>query len=271
MKTIKEYLKNLGFKSNKIRQLLRFGAVMINGKIIKRYDHPVHDGDRVVIKKRSEDPEILKRFNIKILYEDDAIIVIEKPLGLLSISTDTEKKKTAYYVLNEYLRQKNQRVFIVHRLDRDTSGIMVFAKTEQAKKRLQTLWKEVKKTYLALVEGKPENPEGIIKSSLKETDSFLVHESHSPGAKLSITSYRILKSGKDYSLLECNPITGRKNQIRVHLSSIGHPVAGDKKYGAKTNPFKRLCLHSWRLSFKHPVTLAEINFETRPPEWSRMI
>ncbi|MCX7793133.1 MAG: RluA family pseudouridine synthase [Thermodesulfovibrionales bacterium] len=253
--SLQEFLLSRGFKRNRIRQLLKYGSIYVNGKSVRRYDHQLKEGDRLSIEIKKDASEILQRFKIKIIYEDKHIIVIDKPPGLLSIATEKERERTAYYILNEYLKNKNERVFIVHRLDRDTSGIMIFAKTEEAKRLLQAGWNEAEKTYICLVEGRLKEKEGIITGYLKETDTFLVYPVKSRvDSKYAATEYRVLKEGRDYSLLEVKLLTGRKNQIRVHLSAIGHPVAGDKKYGAKTDPLRRLCLHAESLSFKHPVT-----------------
>ncbi len=269
--SLQEYLLSQGFRRNRIRQLLKYGSIYVNGKAVKRYDHPLSAGDRLSIEiKKESSKEILQRFRIRLLYEDDHIIVIDKPPGLLSIATEKEKKRTTYYILNEYLRQRGERVFIVHRIDRDTSGLMVFAKTEEAKRKLQANWHDAEKTYTALVEGRLKEKEGIITGYLKETETFLVYPSKTRiDAKYAATAYRVLKEGKDYSLLEIRLLTGRKNQIRVHLSGIGHPVAGDKKYNAKTDPCYRLCLHASRLFFKHPVTGRDLNFEIPMPECFR--
>lgn len=269
--SLQEFLLSQGFKRNRIRQLLKYGSIYVNGKVVKRYDHPLVAGDRLSIEiKKESSKKILKRFRIKLIYEDDHIIVIDKPPGLLSIATETEKQRTAYYILNEYLKQKGERVFIVHRLDRDTSGLMVFAKTEEAKRRLQSSWQEAEKTYVALVEGRLKEKEGIITGYLKETETFLVYPSKGKiDAKYAATAYRVLKEGKDYSLLEIKLLTGRKNQIRVHLSGIGHPVAGDKKYGAKTNPLKRLCLHAEGLIFRHPQSGKEMKFSSKITQWEK--
>jgi 23S rRNA pseudouridine1911/1915/1917 synthase len=263
---LQTFLLSLGFKRNRVKKLLKFGAISVNGKRVRIYNHPLSEGDKVsIIPKKDLSKDILKRFRIKVLFEDDHIIVIDKPAGLLSISTEEEKERTAYRILNEYLKAKGQRVFIVHRLDRDTSGIMVFAKTEEAKRRLQERWHETEKKYIALVEGIPEKKEGVITSKLKESKTLLVYETDYRDAKPSATAYKVLKTAMGYSLLELKLLTGRKNQIRVHLSGIGVPVAGDKKYGAKTNPFNRLCLHAWRLSFSHPVTGKKLIFESKIP------
>ncbi len=269
--TLQDYLIQRGFRKNRIKKLLKFGCISVNGEIIKRYDHPLSEGDRILIRRREGVAEdILKRTGIKVIYEDNDLIVIDKPSGLLSISTETEKRRTAYFILNEYLKTKDERVFIVHRLDRDTSGVMVFAKTEEAKRRLQESWGSTEKVYLAVVEGIPKKKEGFIKSYLKETKTLLVYNSRERDSKPSVTAYRVLTSEGGYCLLECRLITGRKNQIRVHLSSIGHPVAGDKKYGARTDPAGRLLLHSWRLTFNHPSTGERLTF-TSPPRFRPFI
>jgi RluA family pseudouridine synthase len=214
---------------------------------------------------------VIPPLGIKVIYEDNDLIVIEKPSGLLSIASETEKIKTAYFQLNEYLRlrapEAGERIFIVHRLDQNTSGLIVFAKNEKVKRELQGRWKEVEKRYYAIVEGTPVKKEGEIESHLKETKSLMVYSTrHSDEeSKLSKTKYRVLKSGREFSLLDIQLVTGRKNQIRVHLADIGHPVAGDKKYGAKIKPFSRLGLHAYLLSFKHPVTRVPLRFESKMP------
>ncbi len=266
-----EYLTHIGITRTKGRQLLKHRAVRVNGREVKSLDRILLEGDRVSISKDKKDTEKALLPGIKIIYEDDVLIVVEKPCGLLTIATDTEKTKTLYFQLNEFLRLRSplafERVFIVHRLDRDTSGLIMFAKNEKIKRILQNNWKQVEKRYYAIVEGTPAKKEGVIKSRLKETKSLKVFSgSHSEESKLSKTKYKVLKPGKDYTLLDVQLETGRKNQIRVHLADIGHPVVGDKKYGAKTNPFKRLGLHSYVLSFKHPVTGKPLRFESKMPK-----
>ncbi len=266
-----DYLTDLGHTRTKIKQLLRHRAIEVNGKAVKDPSHLLLKGDIVSVRKDKRKPEMVPPLGIKLIYEDDAVIVAEKPAGLLTIASETEKIKTAYYQLNEFLRLRapgsRERIFIVHRLDRDTSGFIVFAKSEEVKRVLQGGWKDVEKRYYAIVEGTPGKKEGEIKSSLSETKSLKVYsDRHSDKAKLSITKYRVIKGGREYTLLDILLETGRKNQIRVHLADIGHPVAGDKKYGAKTNPFRRLGLHSYLLSFKHPVTGELLRFESKLPE-----
>lgn len=272
-----DYLTDIGHTRTKIKQLLRHRAIGVNGKAVKSLNYFLLKGDTVSISKYKKEPKVIPPLGIKVVYEDNDLIVIEKPSGLLSIASETEKIKTAYYQLNEFLKLRHpgagERIFIVHRLDRDTSGLIVFAKNEKVKRELQGRWKEVEKRYYAIVEGTPVKKEGEIESRLNETKSLMVYsDRHSvvdstlrDEAKLSKTKYRVLNRGREYSLLDIQLVTGRKNQIRVHLADIGHPVAGDKKYGAKTNPFSYLGLHAYLLSFKHPVTGKLLRFESKMP------
>lgn len=265
-----DYLKDIGYTRTKVKQLMKHRAVEVNGKAAQGYSHLLRKGDTVSVSKDKKEPKVIPPLGIKVIYEDNDLIVIEKPSGLLSIASETEKINTAYYQLNEFLRLRapgaGERIFIVHRLDRDTSGLIVFAKNEKVKRELQDRWKEVEKRYYAIVEGTPVKKEGEIESRLKETKSLMVYSNrHSDEAKLSKTKYRVLKSGREFSLLDIQLVTGRKNQIRVHLADIGHPVAGDKKYGAKIKPFSRLGLHAYLLLFKHPVTGKQLRFESKMP------
>ena len=272
-----DYLTDMGYTRTKVKQLMRHRAVEVNEKAAQGYDHLLQKGDTVSVRKEKRESKVVTPLGIKIIFEDEDLIVIEKPAGLLTIASETEKTRTAYYQLNEVLKRRSprtgERIFIVHRLDRDTSGLMVFAKNEKVKRTLQEGWKEVEKRYYALVEGRPAKKEGGIRSRLSETKSLKVYiDPHSEGARLSETKYQVIKAGREYSLLDILLETGRKNQIRVHLSGIGHPVAGDKKYGAKTNPIARLGLHSYRLLFKHPVTGKPLRFESKlPASFNRLI
>jgi 23S rRNA pseudouridine1911/1915/1917 synthase len=264
------YLLSLGFKRTKIKQLLKFRAVFVNENPVDTHDYHLAPGDQVTVSKNQKSAPAAPKFGIRIVYEDEALLVIDKPEGLLSIATDMEKIKTAYFQLNEYLKErdpaKKERIFIVHRLDRETSGLLVFAKTESAKRRLQHGWADAGKQYFAVIEGVPKEKERTLGSYLNETPSHLVYEERSSGkAKYAVTRYTVLKSGGKYSLVEVGIDTGRKHQIRVQLSGIGHPVAGDKKYGAETNPLKRLALHASRLSISHPLNGKRIQFESNAP------
>ncbi|MBI4844044.1 MAG: RluA family pseudouridine synthase [Nitrospirae bacterium] len=268
-----DYLTRIGYTRTKVKQLVKHRAIKVNGSAAGSHDMLLSEGDSVSVSKEGRDKRAAKAvppMGIKVIYEDEGLIVIEKPAGLLTIASEKEKEKTAYFQLNEFFRLRKpsskERVFIIHRLDRETSGLIVFAKNEKVKKALQEGWAEVDKRYYAVVEGSPLKAESEIKSFLKETKSLKVYsDRHSKDGKPAVTKYRVIRRGPSYSLLEIVLETGRKNQIRVHLSDIGHPVAGDKKYGAKANPFKRLGLHACLLSFRHPVTGARLHFKSKLP------
>jgi tRNA pseudouridine32 synthase/23S rRNA pseudouridine746 synthase/23S rRNA pseudouridine1911/1915/1917 synthase len=208
---------------------------------------------------------------LTILHEDATIIVVDKAPGLLTIGTDREKDKTAHFLLNEYVKKGNprsrNRVYVVHRLDRETSGILVFAKSETAKTFLQENWSEFSKSYLALVHGILKEKEGEIVSYLFENKAFRVFSTKDESkGKLSKTGFKVLKESKGLSLLEIQLFTGRKHQIRVHLSEKGNPVVGDKMYGRDEKGKQRLALHSASLKLVHPETKKEISFKTGIPD-----
>lgn len=200
---------------------------------------------------------------LDIVYEDKYILVINKPAHLLTVSTDKEREHTLYHEVYEYLRKKNQKVFIVHRLDKETSGLIVFAKDPNSKTILQDEWENNTRIYHCIVEGKVEKESDVIKSYLKENSNFISFSSKD--GKLAITEYKRLNYNKEYSLLEINIITGRKNQIRVHMSEMGNPIMGDKKYNSKTNYLKRLALQASILELKHPKTKKIMHFEIKIP------
>ena len=220
-----------------------------------------------------------KRFHpngLSILYEDHDILVVNKMSGLLTVSNDKVRENTAYYLLNMYVRKGNlksrNRIFIVHRLDRDTSGIIVFAKNENAKRYLQQEWQGFKKKYYAVVRGILPNKEGVITSYLAENRAHKMYSvNDSREGKLAKTGYKVLRESKKYSLLEIDLLTGRKNQIRVHLSEKGCPVAGDKIYGEKEKGIKRLTLHAASLTILHPHTKEEMTFETKAPAYFKLL
>jgi RluA family pseudouridine synthase len=223
-----------------------------------------------VIKTKSA-PAKHRPKGLSLLYEDQDVIVIDKPVGLLTMGTERDKSRTAQAILNDYVRKGNarsrNRVYIVHRLDRETSGILIFAKSEQAKRYLQDNWTTTEKKYLAIVYGRLNPPEGIISSYLVENSAFTVYStSDASKGKLSHTAYNTIKEAKGFSLLEIDLLTGRKHQIRVHLSEKGHPVVGDKKYGKKSDGYQWLALHAQSLAFTHPVTGKRLSFETEIPE-----
>jgi RluA family pseudouridine synthase len=209
---------------------------------------------------------------MEILYEDDGLLVVDKPAGLVTVGTDNNKTNTAYYALTDYVRKGNyksrNRIFIVHRLDQSTSGVLVFAKTPQAKLRLQTEWKDTEKKYVAVVYGQLAKKEDVISSFLAENKAFVVYSTTDKiKGRLAHTAYKVLKESRQFSLLEINLLTGRKNQIRVHMADIHHPVVGDRKYGKPKDIFRRLALHAKSISFKHPTTGKQMTFETRLPNY----
>ena len=242
----------------RVKQLLKFGSVLVNGEAITRHDHPVKPGDKISVLKGGPPPEetILERAGINIVHQDEDLIIIDKPPGLLTVATDNEKHLTAFAILSAQLEAIDLgRPYVVHRLDRDTSGLLVFARSPEAQETLQGNWEEVTKTYLAVIEGTPNPAEGLIDTHLAETRDLRMRITPpSEGTKRAITAYKTLVTYEKYSLLEVELRTGRKHQIRVHLSSRGHPVIGDQVYGSKTNPANRLGLHAWKLGFDHPTT-----------------
>lgn len=255
---------------NNIKSLLTHRQVQVDAEVITRYNHILQVGQEVTINWaiiRDEGPTT----GLKILYEDSEIIIIDKPAGLLSIASDQEKLNTAYRQLRDYVSSTNpeERIFIVHRLDRDTSGVMMFVKNETIKHELQDSWKDtvIDRAYIAVVEGKIPETEGTIRSWLKETKTKLMYSSSREGDGLeAITHFKVLQTNSKYSLLEIRLETGRKNQIRVHMQDIGHSIIGDKKYGSTSNPIGRLGLHAHILAFKHPVSGQIMRFETEIPK-----
>jgi tRNA pseudouridine32 synthase/23S rRNA pseudouridine746 synthase/23S rRNA pseudouridine1911/1915/1917 synthase len=209
---------------------------------------------------------------LAILYEDRDILVVDKPAGLLTMGTEREKERTAYFTLTEYVRKgaarSRNRIFIVHRLDRETSGVLVFAKTVEAKVCLQRRWDETKKRYLAVVHGTCKKRAETITSYLAENSAYGVYSTTDPQkGRLAQTAYTVLKETKDFALLDVELLTGRKHQIRVHLADRGHPVVGDKRYGRAKEPHRRLALHARSLAFRHPVSGEEFTFEAKAPAY----
>jgi RluA family pseudouridine synthase len=207
---------------------------------------------------------------LKILFEDRDIVVVDKESGLLTIGSEREREKTAYFRLNEYVRKgvhkSTNRIFIVHRLDRETSGVLIFAKNERAKRHLQDAWSTFTKRYSAVVRGHMEPKEGIVSSYLTENSTFRVYttkDSHL--GKLAKTEYRVAREGPNNSLLGITLHTGRKHQIRVHLADLGHPVLGDPKYGDQAKGVKRLALHAASLTITHPHSHQPMTFTARSP------
>lgn len=252
-----------------VKSLLAHKQIIVNDKPTTKFDTPLKPGDKVGI-FFDQSHSVLNHSMLNILFEDESIIVIDKMSGLLSMATERDREKTAYHILSEHVKKKDPRncIFILHRLDRETSGVMMFSKSQKVQEMLQKNWDQAitERKYIAVVEGQPQQPQGTLKSYLAENSTYLVHTTTANKGKLAITHYRVLKSNGRYSLVELDLETGRKNQIRVHMQEAGCPVTGDKKYGAKTNPIHRLALHAFKLRFIHPITHKEMDFETPFPK-----
>ncbi|MFI3262445.1 MAG: RluA family pseudouridine synthase [Rikenellaceae bacterium] len=253
--TVKSYLSN--------RQ------IFINGSMSTKFNFELKKGDEVMYSPEMQ-PEQFKHPMLRIVFEDDHLIIIDKKNGLLSMATDRERQKTAYYILSEYLKSKerNQRVFIVHRLDRETSGLMVFAKSKEIQHQLQQNWNDIvlERKYVAVVKGEPKEKSGVYSSYLAENSKFYVYSTkdHEEG-ELAVTHYEVLKQGAGNSLVELELETGKKNQIRVHMKDMGCSIIGDRKYDGIVSPIGRIALHARKIRFIHPVTEKEMSFDTDVP------
>lgn len=253
---------------NNVKSLLSRRLVAVDEVPVSQFDAPLSPGQRVSILPTSAPKADALPFPI--LYEDDHLIVVNKPAKLLSVASEKEKVRTAYHMVTDYVKSKrvDDRIFVLHRLDRDTSGVLMFARDAQTKELFQSKWNEIitRRGYLAVVEGVPKPSQDTIRSYLVETDTHLSFSGQpGPNAKEAITSYQVVKAGGGYALLDIAIETGRKNQIRVHMKELGCPVAGDKQYGARTNPIRRLCLHANELSFTHPATGEAVTFKAKMP------
>ena len=240
------------YSKNNIKSFLTKEMVLVNNKVQTRYDFLVHKTDTIEIRETKIKVSKIKN-DLNIIYEDNDLIVVNKPYGLLSIATKEEKEYTLYHFVSDYLKSKNKnnKVFIIHRLDKDTSGIVIFAKNQRVKNMFQNNWDSLVKMrkYYAVINGTLDNKEDTIKNYLVENDkSFMVYSTNNKKeGKLSITDYKVLKENKDYSLLDINIRTGRKNQIRVTFKDLGTPIVGDKKYGDGKSPIKRMALHQYKI------------------------
>lgn len=257
-------------KSRKtVKAVLRDRQVFVEGKVVTQYNHPLKVGQQVRVCWEKKSFASLEH-GVRIVHEDQDLIVIDKPAGLLTIATEKEKRKTAYAVLSGYIKQQDPKakIFIVHRIDRETSGLLLFARSEKVKDAIQETWMSTitERVYAAVVEGQVEKEKGEVVSWLTESSAFTVYSSQKPGqGKKAITHYQTIKSNSHYSLLKLSLETGRKHQIRVHMQDIGHPIVGDKKYGSGNTSLKRLALHAQVLAFVHPVTKLPCYFETPLP------
>lgn len=262
-----DYLyNNLDMPKKRVKQYLTHGAIFVNNNRTTKYNYKVIPGMNIVI---DTDNKNKKTLPFDILFEDEHIIVVNKPSGLLTIANNKEKDKTLYHIVREYLisKDRNARVFIVHRLDKDTSGIVVLAKDERTKNKLQENWNEyvTLREYVAVVHGKLKNESDRIVQRLKETKTNLVYVSRDSEGKEAITNYKVIKENENYSMVSINIETGRKNQIRVAFNTLKHPIVGDRKYSEIKDKESRLFLHANRLKMYYPEIKKEILFETPTP------
>ncbi len=265
-----------GAKRTDLKRWLRHGHIQINGVTTTAFNAPVEPGQWVEL-NHTRPFVVFRHPRLEIVYEDDDIIVVNKGYGLLSVDTDSPKQEeTAYRLLRDYVKEVNpaNKIFIVHRLDRDTSGLMLFAKTQEAKEAMQHNWNNMvlERTYVAVLDGVMEQQSGVITSHLDQTSNFKVYSTTEEGrGKKATTRYRVLKRGKGRTLAEFSLDTGRKNQIRVHARELGFPISGDRRYGNGPSPIHRLALHARTLRFAHPVTRRDMRFESPVPDTFRKL
>lgn len=251
-----------------VKSHLVHGQVSVNGCHTTRHDAPLVPGDTVTV-TNEKIARALRHPMLRIVFEDENIIVIDKRNGLLSVGTDKEQKKTAFYILSDYIKRNDPsaRLFVVHRLDRETSGLMIFAKSQQTQETLQKNWKSMvlDRRYVAVTEGIPPHSRGTIDTLLREDRNRKMWAVREGEGERAITEYEVLKTGRQYALVELSLRTGKKNQIRAHMEWLKTPIAGDKKYNAQTNPAGRVCLHAYRISFINPTDGRQLEFSTGIP------
>ncbi len=262
-------LNNVKESRSKIKATLQGRGIKVNGKTVTQFDYPVAAGTKIEVSKTKRNNDKLKSRYVKIVYEDQYLVVIEKNIGILSMAAG-HKSLNVKAVLDDYFKKTRQRctAHVVHRLDRDTSGLMIYAKDMETEQILEHNWHDIvfDRRYVAVVSGEMENDEGTIENWLKDNKAYVTYSSPvDNGGKYAITHYRVLDRTTEHSLVEYKLETGRKNQIRVHSADMGHPVCGDIKYGNGDDPIHRLCLHAYMLCFYHPVTRQAKEFETMIP------
>ena len=268
--TLLNYLFNniRGKSKTTIKSYLKNRQITLNSMTTTQFDDAIGAGDTIVVAFERQ-KESMRHPMLKIVFEDDHLLVVNKKSGLLSIATDKQLMRTAYNIVSDYMKADDPmaRVFVVHRLDRETSGLMIFAKNKKVQTDLQFNWNEnvLERKYYAVCEGILEKQEGVIESYLTESKSLKVYATIKEDGKLARTAFKVMKTNKTNTLLELQLETGRKNQIRAHLEYVGYPIIGDKKYGATTNPLGRVALHAGTIVFTHPVTGEEMNFTTPVP------
>lgn len=263
-----------GLSRNKVKDTLHGRGIKVNGKIVTRFDYPLTRGMKISVSKSKKNDTFKSRY-VNLVYEDPYLVVIEKKPGILSMAAG-HKSLNVKTVLDDYFRQTKQRctAHVVHRLDRDTSGLMVYAKDMQTEQTLEHEWHNIvyDRRYVAVVSGEMEEDEGTIANWLKDNKAYVTYSSPvDNGGKYAVTHFHVLDRTTEHSLVEYKLETGRKNQIRVHSADMNHPVCGDVKYGNGDDPIHRLCLHAYMLHFFHPVTRARMEFETPIPSQFRML
>ena len=269
-------LKITNQSRNNIKKILGSRCVLVDGAVVTQFDFQLAKGDTVTISSvpmsKGKNPvKVTEKCKLEIIYEDDDFIAVNKPSGLLSVANDKEKEKTAYRYLMDYVRGKNPRarIFVVHRLDKDTSGVFIVCKNEDLKNLMQDKWNDLvsKRGYIAICDGVFKTKEGTIKSYLKETSTNIMYSSQNPHqGQLAITHYKVMKESLKHSMVDVNIDSGRKNQIRVHMGDLGHNIIGDTKYGNPSNPLNRLGLHAYALEFTHPLTKQKLAFKAKTPK-----
>ena len=258
-----------GISRSKAKSIMAGGGVRVDRAVVKQFDYELQPGMRVEISRRKPKNELSSKF-VRIVYEDSQIIVIEKAIGILSMAS-MNHPYCVKTILDEYFRRTHQKctAHVVHRLDRDTSGLLVYAKTQRAEQILENNWQSIvtDRRYVALVSGRMEEKEGVVRSWLKDNKASFTYSSETDnGGKYAVTHFKTIKAADRYSLVDLKLETGRKNQIRVHMKDLNHPVCGDIKYGNGDDPIGRLALHAFRLNFFHPITGESLRFETPYPK-----
>lgn len=268
--TVEQFLAHAmqGKSRTSIKQLIQKGAISVGKRKIKKLDEQLHIGETVFVGRRP-DPVFPMPPGLRIIWEDRWLIVAKKETGLLTVGNESDDVHTAQNYLDAYMQFKGEgeRIYIVHRIDRDTSGVLIFAKNENTQFKLRSNWNEVvhSRRYVAIVEGWPEQSEGTVDAWIAENDQMTMYVCRPGQGKHAITHYKVARRNNGYAMLELELDTGRKNQIRVHMAHIGHPVAGDGKYGAQTDPIGRLCLHAQQIEFEHPETGEIMEFTSEIP------
>ncbi len=262
-------LANVNQSRTKIKATLQGRGIKVNGKTVTQFDFMLQPKMKVAVSKTKRNQQSFKSRYVKIVYEDKWIIVVEKNIGILSMAAG-HSSLNVKSVLDDYFHKSRQKctAHVVHRLDRDTSGLMVYAKDLQTEQILEHNWHQIvyDRRYVAILSGEMEQDEGTIQNWLKDNKAYVTYSSpFDNGGKLAISHFHVLSSTTEHSLVEFQLETGRKNQIRVHAADMGHPVCGDSKYGNGDDPIHRLCLHAWLLCFTHPVTGEPMEFETPIP------